>query len=64
MAILKPVFHLSVGLVFLSFLGGVGCTTKAEQASSSKEQEIRGESDRFFQKMEQEEKTRGSSNKE
>ncbi len=64
MAFLKPVFHLSVGLIFLSFLGGLGCTTKAEQAASSKEQEIRGDSDRFFHKMEQEEKTRGSSNKE
>ncbi len=63
MTIMKSVFHLSVGLIFLSFLGGVGCTTKAEQAASSKE-EVRGDSDRFFHKMEQEEKTRGSSNKE
>ncbi|MDT7041788.1 hypothetical protein [Candidatus Nitronereus thalassa] len=46
-------------LVMLSivWLFGVGCSSTPEEPSTSRTtQEMRGDSDRFFQKMEQEEK--------
>ena len=57
-----PTMHREIvvyPLVVLSFviLVGAGCSSGPEETSSSrKTQDVRGDSDRFFQKMEQEEK--------
>ena len=51
----KPIF--AIGVMSVMFLLGVGCSSTPEEPSSSRTtQDVRGDSDRFFQQMGEEEK--------